>query len=738
MILLLSGSTRAQQPPGLTVGEPLEVVVRATPGKPDADLSSRSVLWMDAEAVQAPAPQSVADALRYQGGVAVQQTTPGQSTIYVRGLSGREVVHLIDGVRVNATIFRAGNNPYLALMDPYAFTQLEVVRGPSSVLHGSDALAGVVLGATRLPGYALDGPRTRASATSLVSTNPLGHAVRVSVEHAAARWTAHLGVTTYGAGDLRPGGGERSPVPSSWTNLERPVGGAYRPVTSVYERGTAFTQHAADGALRFKLGKGLDLALRTQVAYRPELARYDEITPRFKRAYPASAESSLRPLSRWMTSATLAHRGPSAPYDELLVALSYQRIEEHLRRRPWNESCTEDPGDGPCTASLRLTPSARLRRESNRSDAVGLRAESRWKSPRRGLGALLGAEIHHDRVSSEASSVRSDRGSITPDPERYPDGSSQTQAGLFGQVEVELTRSLRVHGGARGALFALDIQERTGDEATPAFSSTLLDGTFSAGARWEFVEGVAWVANAGRGVRAPNVQDFASLGPRAGGRFQVPNPGIKPEHSLGVDTGLKARVGRVRADLFVFALRYQDAIVLAPTTVDGATENEDGLGYVRSVNASRVDLVGVEADLELPWTSQTGTYLRGLVMQGTQRNEAETGLPASTPADRTPPPTATGGLWFAPGAWLRLDAFAHVRARQSRLNDPTNLEDNRIPEGGTPGYATLHASARAQLSPRVSARLNLDNLTNARVLDHGSGFYRAGFGATAALTLRTD
>ena len=90
------------------------------------------------------------------------------------------------------------------------------------------------------------------------------------------------------------------------------------------------------------------------------------------------------------------------------------------------------------------------------------------------------------------------------------------------------------------------------------------------------------------------------------------------------------------------------------------------------------------------------------------------------------------------GAGVRLDAFVHARAAQRRLNDPTNLDDNRIPEGGTDGYATLHLAARAPLTPRLTARVNLDNLTNALVLDHGSGFYRAGFNATAALHLRTD
>ncbi|RYE89390.1 MAG: TonB-dependent receptor, partial [Myxococcales bacterium] len=545
----------------LTAQRPGEVQVRGTP----RSTLARGMTTLDQDDLRVPAPQSLADALRYQGGVAVQQTSPGQSTIYLRGLSGREVLHLVDGVRVNATLFRAGNNPYLALIDPYSLARLELVRGPSSVLHGSDALGGAVIGTTRLPAYA-DRGHTLAAIHQTFGSNPFGTATRADLEHQERTWAVHLGLTHYGAGDIRTGGGERSPIPSSWSGLERPVGGAYAPVTSRYERGTAFDQYAADAALRLRLAHDLDLVLRTSTAYRPELGRYDEITPRFKRDYPASADSALRPLTRWTASATLSDRRTELPYDELLVTLSWQRLDERLRRRGWDESCVDDVD--PCTTRLRLTPSSRLRRETNISDAFGLRTESRWSWARRRLAARLGAEVHHDRVQSASSSVRTNAtgDAITPDPSRYPDGSSQTQAGLFGQLDLDLTPRLHVHAGARAALFALAIRERVGDDPSPAFSSTLLDGTFSAGLRWEFAPHVALVATAGRAVRAPNVQDFASLGPRAGDRFQLPNGSIRPEHSLGADVGLRARLHRFRADLTAFALRYQDAIVLAPAT----------------------------------------------------------------------------------------------------------------------------------------------------------------------------
>jgi hypothetical protein len=45
---------------------------------------------------------------------------------------------------------------------------------------------------------------------------------------------------------------------------------------------------------------------------------------------------------------------------------------------------------------------------------------------------------------------------------------------------------------------------------------------------------------------------------------------------------------------------------------------------------------------------------------------------------------------------------------------------------------------RAVASSQLRFRLALDNLADELVLEHGSGFYRAGFGATGSLELTTD
>jgi len=82
--------------------------------------------------------------------------------------------------------------------------------------------------------------------------------------------------------------------------------------------------------------------------------------------------------------------------------------------------------------------------------------------------------------------------------------------------------------------------------------------------------------------------------------------------------------------------------------------------------------------------------------------------------------------------------MAAVRLKQDRLNDPTKLDDNRIPEGGTPGFVAYYARVVWRARRWLCARLNLDNITDELILEHGSGFYRPGFAATLMLELKFD
>lgn len=674
----------------------------------------------------------MADLVRGEIGASVQQTTPAQATIYVRGLSGREVVHLVDGIRVNTTIFRVGNNPHLALIDPLSLERVVLVRGSSAVLRGSDALGGVVAMFTPLTPLS-DEPRLQVRSSAGATANPWG------MQHAAhvAYTTPHVGLDVSAGmtarGDIVPGGGSRSPDPRSYPGATRAADGAYAPRLVRAQIGTGFSRAWAASAFRIAVSPRTEIVLRGQASVVPDLERYDEIVPRFKRALPARGASTTAPFTRWMGSASVLRRGETT----VSWVSGVQRITERVERRNLGESCTTGEDEvADCQGAVRLSPSPRSSSEINAMLLLSSRVEATRKVTR-ALHGVAGAEIIHERVASASSSRVAGSDEVRQDASRYPDGSMQTQIGGFARAGYTIGRS-QLGAGARLSAFLLDIASRPPPDAAPGFPSVVLGVSPELGARFRATPSVSIAANASRGVRAPNVQDFAALGARAGGRYQLPARDVRPEKTTSLDVGIEARLAWLRLQAFAFGMRYDDAIVLVPTTLAGQSENDAGEAYVISQNASRVDLLGAEGGVSADVGARTTIFGTGLLMRGTQHNPPGADGPTTTPADRVPPPQATLGARLKVSLRWEIQAFARGRLAQRRLNDPVNLDDNRIPEGGTDGYVTLHGRARCELGAGWEGAAAVDNLTNTLALEHGSGFYLPGIGGSLSLRYTSE
>jgi hemoglobin/transferrin/lactoferrin receptor protein len=121
---------------------PLDAVVStATRTQTIAGDAATSVSVVDREEIDRRQPQSIDDLLKDMPGVdanGVPRNTVKQVTI--RGLSDERVVMRLDGVRNN---FSAGHRGRIFL-DPDLLKQVEVVRGPGSLLFGSGALGGAI------------------------------------------------------------------------------------------------------------------------------------------------------------------------------------------------------------------------------------------------------------------------------------------------------------------------------------------------------------------------------------------------------------------------------------------------------------------------------------------------------------------------------------------------------------------------------------------------------------------
>lgn len=138
---LLSAAAQAAEP---VVLEP--VVVTATRHPTLALSAPASTSVVNARELQAGGADDVLDALRGEAGVSLQgRAIGGRKVISLRGLDSKHTLFLIDGRRVGASDGVVGHSDFqydwIAVDD---IERIEVVRGPLSVLYGSEAMGGVV------------------------------------------------------------------------------------------------------------------------------------------------------------------------------------------------------------------------------------------------------------------------------------------------------------------------------------------------------------------------------------------------------------------------------------------------------------------------------------------------------------------------------------------------------------------------------------------------------------------
>ena len=81
------------------------------------DTSSAVSIRTQEEILERQAPD-VFHALQNEVGVLLQRTAAGQASPFIRGLTVQQVLILVDGIRLNNSIFRRGPNQYFNTLDP--------------------------------------------------------------------------------------------------------------------------------------------------------------------------------------------------------------------------------------------------------------------------------------------------------------------------------------------------------------------------------------------------------------------------------------------------------------------------------------------------------------------------------------------------------------------------------------------------------------------------------------------
>lgn len=625
---------------------------------------SEAVTVVDAQRIREIGPQVVSEMLRNEPGAFFQQTTPGQGIPIVRGLKGSQVLHLVDGMRLNNAFFRDAPNQYIGLVDPFNTDRVELVRGAAPTLYGADAMGGVVQFLTPEPRF--DGAEWQSSGRIYASYGSADDSLvgRAQAEAGFQGRSISGGATWRSHHDRRVGGGE----------VVRP---------------TAYRAEAADFKWLESVAAG-EFTLSAQWLEQPSSPRIDELVPGYGQDHPPSEQYLFMPNRRSSVHARYRADSDNRWISRITVDAARQVIVD--------DRLTQDFG------------SDTVNSEANKStlDGIALQIYSDLSTASGFSGLTWGAEFYSDTVDSSRTVRNLSSGAVAPARGRFPDGSTMDSAAVFASLEWQ-GEALRVQGGLRYSAFDVFLP---GSGVIPQADLSPTDLTGDAHFEWSLTERLNLVANLGRGFRPPNVFDLGTLGPRPGNRFNVPNPNLEPESVWSYDLGFKTRGERWQAEFYFFYLDYQDKIGSRET----GEITENGRIVVRSDNINEARLYGIESGLRGYLDESLEVY----AVFNAMRAEETDADRVTVPGDRIPPGNGRVGVIWWPRDDLRLEPFLAFATEQDRLS-PRDANDPRIKPAGTPGWGTLNLLASWQFNPRIEVGLRLENLGDKNYREHGSG-----------------
>ena len=165
--------------------------------------------------------KTTSESLREEAGVFVQKTNHGGGSAILRGLGSNQILILVDGIRLNNSTYRLGNHQYLTTVDNNIAEKVEVVRGPTSMLYGSDAMGGTinVISEKHYPTGEKGRPEIKFSVSGRNSSADNEKSVRGKFSIVSEKLSFLSGISYKDFGDLKRGKNSRH------TSLEKSTNG---------------------------------------------------------------------------------------------------------------------------------------------------------------------------------------------------------------------------------------------------------------------------------------------------------------------------------------------------------------------------------------------------------------------------------------------------------------------------------------------------------------------------------
>lgn len=485
--------------------------------------------------VQKQLSRTVPESLNGLPGLFIQKTNHGGGSPFLRGLTGNQSLVLVDGIRLNNSIFRYGPNQYMTLIDPYIVEKIEVVKGTGSVQHGSDAMTGVInIQTTSL--QLGSKPKWQEKALIRLSEGGMELTVRPELKYEGKKFAFVVGGSSKKFGDLK--GGD----------------------TTGFQRPTGYDEKSFDVKIKIDLGTSWSMT----AAY--HWLNQNNVPVFHKYRLENFAVNTSDPLKRGFGYVQAQKLFKSTFFKQLDIFLAEQMIGEQRYSRKNGSQVLRFEKD-------------LVKTYSGGADLL-VQFNKIWD-------ANAGVETYNDFVESMRTDKDGLSGAVKSLRGLYPDKSTYSNFSIYNLHHFNLGR-LKAEAGIRLNFYAANITDTTLGKIRISPSAAVFQG----GLNYQVLKSVFLYANISDGFRAPNIDDLGTLG-IVDFRYEIPAYDLKPERSVNKEIGLKIATKKISFSSALFRTSLRGLITRVAT---GAAMN--GYQVYKKINVDRGYIKGWETQIE--------------------------------------------------------------------------------------------------------------------------------------------
>ncbi|ANE53629.1 hypothetical protein SY85_20455 [Flavisolibacter tropicus] len=690
--------------------------------------------------------QNTGDLLISTGNVFVQKSQQGGSSPVIRGFEASRVLLVVDGIRMNNAIYRAGHLQNVITVDQNMLEQLEVLYGPASTLYGSDALGGVVHMRTKMPKLSTTG-KTLWTGSGFLRYSSANHEKtgHIDLSIGGRKWAWLQAYNYSDFDDMRMGDNYTDKYPNYGRRSQyiETSNGVDRIVTNEDDRIQKFSgyqQWDMTQKLIYKPSEKVSHLLNLQLSNSSNIPRYDRLQD-VRNGALRYAEWYYGPQERALAAYEL-NINKLGTFDNFRTILSYQHIEESRHQRDYT----------------------RYDRLDNRLEDLGvisatIDARKLWKQHE----LTVGVDAQLNGLQSTAFRKNTQTGAVSKLDSRYPNGdNSMNYYGMYGQHTYKFGNGKWVlNDGLR--IQAVTLHSTIADNSFFNFPFTTIDQdnlalTGNLGLIHMPSNRTRLTVGLSSGFRAPNIDDAARIFESSNSQLIVPNPDLKPEYTYNADLGFSHSITKeLRLEATGFYTLFRNAIALAPYQVNGEEStfyNGNTVKGLANQNVNKAYLYGVNATITANISQRLSAYgtinytygryktdeskLSNVFLKRSNGSYIDsTAYVSSRPLDHIPPFYGKVSLRYAYN-WLTLDAYTLFNGWKRVKDMIVEGEDNPqyaapngyvskqvIPEG-YPAWYTLNLKASATVTKNLTIQAGIENMLDRNYRPFASGFSAPG------------